>query len=57
MRLKIEVENPNLRQRVIVITANWLLWLLSKMHPPESEFVKEEAKDIIIDAYKAIREC
>ena len=56
MKLKIKVENPNLRQRVIVITANWLLWLLSKLYPDDPEFVKKEAKDIIIDAYKAIRD-
>lgn len=54
--IKIEVENPTLRQRVIVMTANWLLWLLFKLYSLEPEILEKESKDIIINAIKAIRD-
>jgi len=54
--IKIQVENPTLRQRLIVMTANWLLWLLFKLYSGDPEFVEKESKDIIISAIEAIKE-
>ncbi len=53
--IKIQVEKPTLRQRFIVMTTNWLLWLLFKLYSDDPEFVEKESKDIIISAIKAMR--
>lgn len=52
-QIKIEIENANLRQWFIVKSANFLLWLLYKVHS-SPEILEKESKDIIKSAFNAI---
>ena len=53
--IKIHIENPNIRQRFIVITANFLLWLNFKLFFNDNfKKYKEEVKDIVIKARRGI---
>ena len=56
--IKIHIENPNIRQRFIVKTANFLLWLNFKLYfNNDFKKFKEEVKDIVIKARRGIMDC
>ena len=50
----IKIKNPNLKQKIIIITANFMLWLVVKLFEDDKEKMKNEIKDIIIETYKAL---
>lgn len=52
--ITIYIEKPNIRQRLIMITANFLLWLISKLFNDDFDKYKEESKEVIIEARRAI---
>ena len=50
----IKFENPNLRQRFVIIIANFLLWIIIKIFKDDEKKMTDEIKDVISSAYKAI---
>ena len=50
----IVMDNPNLRQRFVIVTANFLLWLCLKLFKEDEKKLKEEIKDVILNAYKSL---
>lgn len=54
--VKIYVENPNFRQRFIVVTANFLLWYIAWAFSGDDEKFEKETSEVLTEAYKAIRD-
>jgi len=52
--ISIKIEKPTFRQRIIIITANLMLWLIVKFFKDDEDKMKSEMKDIIISAYKSL---
>ena len=50
----IKMENPNLRQRFVIVSANSLLWLIVKLFKDDEKKMVDEMKDVITSAYKAL---
>lgn len=50
----LKMENANLRQRFVIITANFLLWLIINVFKHDEKKMQEEIKDVIINAYKVL---
>ncbi|MFA6570305.1 MAG: hypothetical protein WCT77_03635 [Bacteroidota bacterium] len=50
----IKMENPNLRQRFVIVSANFLLWLIVKLFKDDEKKMVDEMKDVITNAYKAL---
>ncbi len=50
----IKMENPNLRQRFVIVSANFLLWLIVKLFKDDEKKMVDEMKDVITSAYKAL---
>lgn len=48
----IKMENPNLRQRFVIVSANFLLWLIIKIFKDDEKKMVDEMKDVITSAYK-----
>lgn len=48
------MENPNLRQRFVIVSANFLLWLIVKLFKDDEKKMVDEMKDVITNAYKAL---
>ena len=50
----IKMENPNLRQRFVIVSANFLLWLIVKLFKDNEKKMVDEMKDVITSAYKTL---
>lgn len=50
----IKMENPNLRQRFVIVSANFLLWLIIKFFKDDEKKMVDEMKDVITSAYKSL---
>lgn len=50
----IKMENPNLRQRFVIVSSNFLLWLIVKIFKEDEKKMVEEIKDVITSAYEAL---
>jgi len=50
----IKMENPNLRQRFVIVSANFLLWLIVKLFKDDEKKMVDEMEDVITSAYKAL---
>lgn len=50
----IKMDKPNIRQRIVIVTANFLLWLIVKLFKDDKDKMIAEMKDVIINAYKAL---
>ena len=50
----IKMDNPNIRQRIIIVTANFLLWLIVKLFSEDEDKMTAEMKDVVLNAYNAL---
>ena len=50
----IKIENPNLRQRFVIVSANFLLWLIVKLLKDDEKKMVDKMKYVITSAYKAL---
>ena len=53
-RVYIKIEKPTIRQRIMIIITNFLLWLIIKLFKDDKDKMISEMKDVIINAYKTL---
>tara|TARA_R110000823_G_C15516672_1_gene455043 strand:- start:40 stop:207 length:168 start_codon:yes stop_codon:yes gene_type:complete len=53
-RIYIEINNPNIRQRFVILSANFLLWLIVKLFKDDEKKMSAEVKDVIASAYNSL---
>lgn len=53
-RVYIKMGKPTIRQKIVIVTANFLLWLIVKFFKDDKDKMIAEMKDVIINAYKAL---
>lgn len=51
--VKIKMENPSWKQRIVLASANFLLWLIVRIFKDNEKKMKDEMKDVITSAYLA----
>ena len=51
----IEIENPSVREKFILLTYNFLLWYITKIFKNDKEKMKKEIGEVTKKAYYALR--
>lgn len=55
MRIRVTIEKPNYMQKIVIILANYLLWLSGIIFKNDPERLTNERKEIIKDAYETLK--
>lgn len=50
--IKITIENPNFKQWVIMITGNFLLWLIFKLYKEDEAKLKQKIKASLLMSFR-----
>ena len=53
-KVSLNMENPNIRQRFVLLYANFLLWIVSKLFKDDQDEMVKEIADIVAEARKSL---